>query len=326
MLTATVEFDKNLLLCERVQMTRLPISLVIITLNEERQIKRCIKSASFCDDILVVDSFSYDRTKEQAESVGARVIQEKWRGFGLQKEFAAQQAKNDWILSLDADEALSSELVTEILSLFPVLDPEAGYLIPRKSFHLGRWIHHGGWYPDYQLRLYNRKYSSWDRSPIHEKINSKKKFKLNFPIMHWVFDDLSDQVMTNNRYSSLQADQLYNKGRKFGINSFINLLTKPISKFIETYFWKRGFLDGMPGFIISVSASYSVFLKWSKLWELDHSSRDKASRDKISIDSIETLDAVNKVNIPSAINTNVDAKNNEILKTMENSNNEKKNY
>ncbi|MGZ3775038.1 MAG: glycosyltransferase family 2 protein [Pseudobdellovibrionaceae bacterium] len=247
-------------------MTKLPISLVIITFNEEAHIQRCILSAPFVDDIVVVDSFSTDRTVEIAEKCGARVFSEKWKGFGPQKAFAADQARNPWVLSLDADEALSPELASEIVSSFTDLDPEAGYLVPRKSYHLGRWICHGGWYPDYQLRLFNKSKSQWNSAAVHEKVEVKKKLKLKRDLLHYVFDDLSDQVVTNDRYSTLGAKQLITAGKKF---SYYKLIVKPLSKFIETYIFKRGFLDGLPGFIISIGAAYSLFLKFAKVWEIE---------------------------------------------------------
>lgn len=266
MLTIRESFDKTLIRRESKRVTKLPISLAVITLNEEANIERCIRSVPFADDVVVVDSYSTDRTKEIAESCGARVIQEKWRGFGPQKAFAAENAKNAWILSLDADEALSPELAQEILQKFQSLDSEAGYLVPRKSFHLGRWIMHGGWYPDYQLRLFNKDKSRWNSAALHEKVEVKRELKLESPILHWVFKDLSHQVVTNDRYSTLGANQFAAQGKKF---SYFKLLTKPPTKFIETYIFKGGILDGVPGFIISVGAAYSVFLKFAKLWEMD---------------------------------------------------------
>ncbi|MGZ3771306.1 MAG: glycosyltransferase family 2 protein [Bdellovibrio sp.] len=247
-------------------MTKLPISLVIITLNEENHIERCIRSAPFVDDVVVVDSFSTDRTVEIAEKCGARVFKEHWRGFGPQKAFAAEQALNAWVISLDADEALSPELAEEIVRSFSGFDSEAGYLVSRKSYHLGRWINHGGWYPDYQLRLFNKNNSQWNTAALHEKVEVKKQLKLKHDLLHYVFDSLSDQVITNDRYSSLGAKQLTESRKKFSI---LKLIFKPISKFVETYVFKCGFLDGLPGFIISVGAAYSVFLKFAKLWEME---------------------------------------------------------
>ncbi|WP_374032777.1 glycosyltransferase family 2 protein [Bdellovibrio bacteriovorus] len=266
MVSSRESFDKTLIQRESDSVTKLPISLVIITLNEEAHIERCIRSAAFVDDVVVVDSFSTDRTVEIAQKCGARVFQEKWKGFGPQKAFAAAQAKNDWVLSLDADEALSPELASELYESFHSLDPEAGYLFPRKSYHLGRWIKYGGWYPDYQLRLFNKSRSQWNSADVHEKVEVKRMLKMKRDLLHWVFDGLSDQVITNDRYSTLGAKQLTASGKKF---SYLKLIFKPWGKFIETYFVKRGFMDGMPGFVIAVGAAYSLFLKFAKQWEME---------------------------------------------------------
>lgn len=247
-------------------MRKCALSLVIITKNEEANIERCLRSVPFADELLVVDSFSEDQTLEIAERCGARVLRETWRGFGAQKKFATEQAKHDWVLSLDADEALSPELAAEIEARFDSLDPRTAYLLPRKSFHLGRWITHGGWYPDRQLRLYNRQHANWDDGKIHERVRAPREESLTNDLLHWVFDDVSDQVRTNDRYSGLQAQELYRRGQSF---SLWKLISKPPVKFLETYVAKRGFLDGLPGFLIAVSAAYSVFLKHAKLWELE---------------------------------------------------------
>lgn len=274
MVSSRESFDKTLIQIESQRMTKLPISLVVVTLNEELHIERCLRSAPFVNDIVVVDSFSTDRTAELAEQNGARVFKEKWKGYGPTKAFATAQARNSWILSLDADEALSPELADEIMNKFPNLDPEAGYLVPRKSYHLGRWINFGGWYPDYQLRLFNKDKSQWNSAALHEKVEVKKEAKLRHDVLHYVFDDLSDQVITNDKYSTLGAKHLKESGKKF---SYLKLIFKPFIKFVETYIFKRGFLDGMPGFIISIGAAYSMFLKFAKLWELEHV-RKKASK------------------------------------------------
>lgn len=241
-----------------------PLSLVVITRNAESHIARCLKSVAFASDIVVLDSRSDDRTREIAESLGARVFSEEWRGFGPQKRRATELANTDWILSLDADEALSEAAQIEVQALMARPLVVQAFAFPRLSFHLGRWIRHGGWYPDRQVRLYNRTQANWNFDPLHEKIECKTVQRLKNPILHWVFKDLTDQVQTNNRYSSLGADHLFMKGRSFYL---FQLLTKPWVKFFETYIWKLGFLDGLPGFIIAVGAAYSVFLKWAKLWE-----------------------------------------------------------
>lgn len=252
-----------------------PLSLIVITRNAEEHLARCLKSVPFASDVVVLDCGSTDGTKAIAEAAGARFVVEEWRGFGPQKRRATELAKYDWVLSLDADEALSSESQLELHTLLQGEGPQGegpqgdAYAFPRLSYHLGRWIRHGGWYPDWQVRLYDRRRTNWTEVQLHEKIPAKHLTRLKQPIHHWVFKDLTDQVQTNNRYSSLGAGELAAKGRSFVL---FNLLVKPKVKFFETYIWKRGFLDGLPGFIIAVSAAYSVFLKWAKLWELTRKS------------------------------------------------------
>lgn len=245
-----------------------PLSLTVITLNAESHIARCLKSVPFASDIVVVDSGSTDRTVEIAQSLGARVFSEEWRGFGPQKRRASQLAKHSWILNLDADEALSPDAQAELKSLLEgrELSSSEAFSFPRLSHHLGRWIRHGGWYPDWQIRLYNREKVDWSQAEIHEKIEAHNPIRLKAPLEHWVFQDLTHQIQTNNRYSGLLAHELHKSGRRF---SLFHLLTKPWVKFNEVYFWKRGFLDGLPGLIIAVGAAYSVFLKWAKLWEIE---------------------------------------------------------
>lgn len=243
---------------------KLPISLVIITLNEERNIERCIRSVPFASEIIVLDSGSTDRTLQIAKELGAHVHHQAWQGFGIQKAKATELAKNDWVLNLDADEALSPELANEIIQKALSLDSEVGYEFPRKSYHLGRWIMHGGWYPDAQTRLFNKKFSKWQEVPIHEKVIAAKKERFKNPMLHWVFRNLSHQVHTNDRYSTLQAEQHVKDGKKF---SYLKLVIKPWVKFIECYFFKLGLLDGFAGFVIAVGAGHSVFMRWVKIWE-----------------------------------------------------------
>ncbi len=246
---------------------------MIITLNEEKGIARAIESASFCSDIVVLDSGSTDNTCQIARELGARVFLEEWRGFQAQKQRATDLAANDWVLSLDGDEAIGKELQEEVRSILSgwargedqshfKID---GYRMPRLTWNLGRWIRHGGWYPDYQLRLYNRTRAKWVGGLVHERVKAERVEKLKGSLLHYPFSRHSDQVATNNRYSGLGAEALHAKGEKFRISK---LLIKPISKFVETYVFKRGFQDGLPGFIIAVGAAYSIFLKFAKLWEI----------------------------------------------------------
>ncbi len=242
--------------------------MVVITLNEEKNIRRCLKSADFVNDIIVLDSYSKDKTKDICVQLGARFEQQEWLGFGLQKKRATELAKNDWILSLDADECVSKELKEEIIAKWSNLDPKVGYRLPRISYFLRRWIRHGGWYPDYQLRLFHRKYSQWSEQPIHEKVLAESLADFKNPLQHYVFNNISHQVVTNDKYSTLQMQKMKEQGQVF---NWFHFFTKPFVKFIECYVLKLGFLDGMAGFIIAISAAYSVFLKWSKLWESEES-------------------------------------------------------
>ncbi len=248
---------------------RARLSLSIISLNEAKNIERCIRSVPFADEIVVVDSGSTDGTADLARALGARVFIEEWRGFRAQKQRATDLCQNRWVLSLDADEALSPESAKELEALLasPDLEKNEGYTFPRLSWNLGRWIRHGGWYPDLQLRLYDRERASWQGGDkVHERVSAKSVKRLANPIFHYPFPDLAEQVSTNNRYSTLGAEELSARGKRFSI---LKLIFKPISKFLETYLIKRGFLDGLPGFIIAVGAAYSVFLKFAKLWETE---------------------------------------------------------
>lgn len=238
--------------------------MVIIALNEEANIERCLKSVQWADEILVYDSGSTDATVKIAQALGATVISGPWLGFGPTKNKAAQLAKHDWIFSVDADEEIPAALQHEIAAL--TLADDVAYSVPRLSYYLQKWIRHGGWYPDRQIRLFNRTTAQWSAVGIHEKIEAKHYKKLASHMNHYVFKNINHHIETNNRYSSLLAYELHNKGRSY---SAIHFFIKPKVKFLECYILKLGFLDGWAGYFIAKSAAYSVFLKWSKLKELE---------------------------------------------------------
>lgn len=248
-----------------------PLSLVVITKNEVDNLKRCLESVPFASEVIVLDSGSTDGTIEHAQNLGARVYSQDWLGFGAQKNRAVSYASHDWVLCLDADEALSPGLSIEIQDFFERQaygleeNQKSAFGMPRKSWYLGRWITHGGWYPDRQVRLFNKKFSRWSDAAIHEKVISENLEFFKSDLEHYVFKSISHQVLTNDKYSSLQATEYVKNGGRF---SFYKWTFKPWVKFIECYFLKRGFLDGVPGFVIAVGAAYSVFLRWSKVWEL----------------------------------------------------------
>lgn len=249
------------------------ITAVIIARNEERNITRCLESVRFCDDILVVDSGSTDRTRELAGHFTPNVVVKEWTNYCEQRNFATSLVKTDWILSIDADEEVSTELREEIARLKGAAPAAQAFSIPRKTFHFGRWIRHGGWYPNRLVRFFNRQDGGWKGDELHEYWETPGDLgELQGHLNHYSFDNLADQVERNNHYSTLGALKLQREGKRF---SFFRLTVKTASKFIETYFLKLGILDGYPGLIISVSAAYSVFLKWAKLWELDLEKKKK---------------------------------------------------
>ena len=242
------------------------ISVAIITFNEELNIKRCINSVDFADEIIVVDSLSSDKTCDISRELGATVIEQKFLGHIAQKQLAVDNCTNEWVLSLDADEELSEELKAEIIQLISSSLKYDAYIMPRVSFHLGRWIRHGGWYPDAKIRLFNKNKAHWGGYNPHDKVIVNGSVgKLKGDLQHYVFDDLRHNIDTNNSYSSIMASDLDKDGKQF---SYMKLFLKPLGKFLEVYIYKRGFLDGMAGFIIAVGASYSMFLKFAKLWEI----------------------------------------------------------
>ncbi|OFZ29716.1 MAG: hypothetical protein A2622_10875 [Bdellovibrionales bacterium RIFCSPHIGHO2_01_FULL_40_29] len=250
--------------CDTIFVKKMNLSVVIVALNEESNIERCIKSVQWASEILVYDSGSKDSTVAIAQKLGAKVITGPWLGFGPTKNEAANMATYDWILSLDADEEVSPKLANEIVKID--LNENVAYQIPRLSFYLKHWVRHGGWYPDYQVRLFHRGFSHWSLDLVHESVKAKFYVKLANHLNHYVFKNIEHHIQTNNRYSGLLAQKLFEQGKRF---SWFHFFVKPWVKFIECYFIKLGFLDGWVGFFIACGAAYSVLLKWAKLRELE---------------------------------------------------------
>jgi glycosyltransferase involved in cell wall biosynthesis/tRNA A-37 threonylcarbamoyl transferase component Bud32 len=243
------------------------LSACIITHNEEGSIRDCLESVRFADEVVVVDSYSTDGTRDICKQYTDKVFQRKWEGHVKQKNLAIAEATGEWILGIDADERVSSELAQEIRE---ELERNAGdvdgYIVSRHTFYLGKWIDHGAWYPDYKLRLFRRGRGRWGGTDPHDKVIVPGKTKtLRGKILHFVHKDLSDQLKTVDSFSTITAQNLASEGKTFGLGLF---LFKPPIKFFETYVLKRGFLDGLPGFIISMVNSFYIFLKYAKLWEL----------------------------------------------------------
>jgi glycosyltransferase involved in cell wall biosynthesis len=239
------------------------ISATIITYNEERNITRAIESLRCADEIVVVDSGSSDRTVELAEKLGARVMESAWPGYAKQKNFAAEQASHNWILSLDADESLSEALEAEIWHLKKNGPQFDAYTMPRLAQYLGKWIHHSGWYPDRKVRLYNRQKAEWIGDYVHESVLVNGTVgHLDANLLHFTCDSLSEHMKTMDRYTTLAAEQLVAAGRTV---SWGRLIFEPPWTFFRTYFLKLGFLDGVEGLAIANMAALYNFLKYAKV-------------------------------------------------------------
>jgi hypothetical protein len=246
-------------------MTRPPISVTIITLNEELNLPRTLASLKWADEVIVVDSGSTDKTVQIAQQAGAKVLHNNWKGYGQQKNFAQDQATHDWVLNIDADEVVSVESVTEIRSAIEKAGEVTGFFFPRKTFYIGRWIKHGGWYPNYLLRLADKRVSRWTEPSVHEEwVTKGKTAYLKEPLLHYAFSSIQDQILTNLRFSHLGSQDLKRTGQR---PSLCKLILKPIGKFFETYLLKGGWKDGLAGLIISVNAAHSMFLKYAYLLE-----------------------------------------------------------
>ena len=258
-------------------MTKPTLSAAIITYNEEENIQDCLASLTdLVDEIIVLDSFSSDATEEICRlNPKVRFSQHPFDGYIEQKNRAFEACRSEWILSLDADERVSPELRESIEELLHRNPNIAGAKFPRLTYHMHRYIRYSGWYPNARYRLIRKGMAVWGGNNPHEKLLLKGKgIKIKGDLLHFSAKDLSDQIKTINAFSSLTALTRYNGGRKFHL---WRLLLKPVTKFLEMYLLKRGFLDGMQGFIIAVSSSFSSFLKEAKLYELDVLGSDKPS-------------------------------------------------
>ncbi len=243
----------------------MPFSVVIITRDAGLQLEACLGSASFADEILVVDSGSTDQTLEIAQTMGARIIEKDWLGFGRQKQFAVDEAKNDWVLCLDADERVSDVLKSAILA--ELAAPRANaFTMARRNRFLGRWLRHGEGYPDLSLRLFHRRHARWSEDAVHERIiPDAPPVRLSGDLLHDSAESLDKYLEKQNRYTTLQATQLLADGRKAG---FEHLLFSPLLRFLKFYFLRLGFLDGLPGLIHITIGCMNSFNKYAKLMAL----------------------------------------------------------
>ncbi|MBF1163775.1 MAG: glycosyltransferase family 2 protein [Dechloromonas agitata] len=244
--------------------TRQPLSVAIITLNAAAQLEACLRSVRFADEIVVVDSGSTDGTQELAERCGARVIAQPWLGFGPQKQFAVEAAKHDWVLCLDADERVSPELQAAIESTLQ--QPATGaYRFARCNRFLGRYLKYGEGYPDWSLRLFDRRQARWSDDAVHEKVVSQTSVDtLPGDLLHDSAETLAAYLTKQNRYTSLAADMAWQAGKR---TSFGRLVFSPIIRFIKFYLLRQGFRDGLPGLIHIAIGCMNSFLKYAKMLE-----------------------------------------------------------
>jgi (heptosyl)LPS beta-1,4-glucosyltransferase len=245
----------------------LPVTATVITKNEAGAIAEALKSLSWADEIIVVDAESTDDTVAIARQFTDRVYVRPWTGYVDQKNHVASLASHDWIFSLDADERVSPELSAEIRSLLAAGPSEAGYRMPRVSFYLGRWMRTTDMYPDYQLRIYDRRKARWAGLHVHEsvKVDGDTIGYLKSELQHYPYRDLSEHLIRMDRYTTLAAQQMFERGRRA---TRLELLFHPPVAFLRNYILKGGFRDGKAGLIISMVNSYYVMLKFAKLWEL----------------------------------------------------------
>jgi len=244
-----------------------PLSVVIIALDAASQIEACLKSAAFADEVVVVDSGSRDETREIALKYGARVLHQDWLGFGRQKQFAVEQASHDWVLCLDADERVSEALRASIEQTLQAPRCQA-YRMARRNRFMGRWLGHGEGYPDWSLRLFDRRYARWSEDAVHEKVSTATPVgTLRGDLRHESEQSLAAYLDKQNRYTSLQAEALFRRGKRASVG---RLVASPLLRFAKFYLFRRGFLDGVPGLVHILIGCFNSFAKYAKLHELSN--------------------------------------------------------
>jgi len=249
---------------------RPPLSAVLITRNAADQLADCLASVAFCDEVVVVDSASDDATVEIARRHGARVIQSVWRGFGPQKQFAVEQARHDWVLCIDADERVSDRLRASILDALSAPDAPA-YRFPRCNRFMGRYLRHGEGYPDWSLRLFDRRSARWSDDPVHEKVLVDGNVgTLQGDLLHESAESLEAYLAKQNRYSSLAAEEALACGERA---TAAHLLLSPLLRFVKFYFLRLGLLDGLPGLVHILAGCAASFAKYAKMLDFQRSGR-----------------------------------------------------
>ncbi len=256
-----------------------PISACIIAKDEADRIGPCLASLAFCDEIVVVDSGSTDGTQDICREAGARVIETDWPGWVAQKNRAVDAASHDWILSLDADERVDDALREAILKVQSTALERGGdgepvaYEVTRRVFYLGRWIKHGGWYPEWRIRLFHRAQARWGGVDPHDRVEAKGDVGRirQGNLEHFTYRSISDHLRQMNRFTDVGAEELYKRGRRA---TFWAMLLRPPFRFFHMYVVRLGFLDGRAGFALAVLHAYAGFLKYAKLWDRVRSERE----------------------------------------------------
>jgi len=250
------------------------LTVTVITRNERANIAEALASVSWADERIVVDAESTDDTVAVARQAGARVEVRPWPGYGAQKNYAASIACNDWILSIDADERVTPELAASIRATLTTEPEAAGYRVARIAHYLGRWIRSTDFYPDYQLRLYDRRRAAWNERLVHERLESRGRVGLlRGHLQHYPYRDISHHLATIDKYTTLAAQQLHADGRR---TYYADLLLHPPAAFLRNYLLRLGIRDGFAGLVISGLNSYYVFLKFVKLWDLQQQRAGRA--------------------------------------------------
>jgi glycosyltransferase involved in cell wall biosynthesis len=253
------------------------VSAIVVCFNEEQRIEACLESLRWCDEIVVVDSFSTDRTPEICRRYTERFYQRPWTGYGDQKAHAHSLASKDWVLLVDSDERVSVALHQEILAALSADGNEyVAYAVPRLVYYLRRWWWRGGWYPDYNIRLFRRERATWGGNEPHEKILVDGKVRrLKHPLEHFTYRNIDDHIERINRFTSISSGELKKAGGNWHLS---DALLRPAVRFVRCYFLKRGFMEGFAGFYVALTAAVYVFLKYAKLWELELEEKKKIGR------------------------------------------------
>ncbi|HEU5323207.1 MAG TPA: glycosyltransferase family 2 protein [Methylomirabilota bacterium] len=246
-------------------MTRARLSVVVVTLNEEDRIRACLESVAWADELIVVDAESQDKTAQVARELTDHVVVRPWPGYAAQKNFGLERATGDWVLSLDADETVTPGLRREIAAVLADAGGPDGYAVPRRNVLWGRWLRHGGLYPDWQVRLFRRGRGRFVAREVHESVAVEGRVgRLAQPLEHRSYRDVADFVARADRYSTLAAADWVREGRPVRA---ADLVLRPLGRFLGMYVARAGFLDGWRGFLLAALYAYYVFMRSAKAWE-----------------------------------------------------------